>query len=198
MMTEFVKLLLLAFTAAMVENVIFSRALVTRKMLFLKNREEILTFSGVVTVMILISGSLCYLADILVLYPRGISLYIRSALYVVILAAVHTAMILIASRMAGEWYARARNVLLMAGYNVAVLGTILLCSFNRYGLPERLAYFVGTGVGVTLALVLLDVASQSIAMSRIPKVFRGLPIMLLYIGILSLAFYGLIGHPIAF
>lgn len=91
---------------------------------------------------------------------------------------------------------RAKNVLLMAGYNVAVLGTILLCSFNRYNLWERLFYFVGTGVGVTLALVLLDVANQNIAMSRVPRIFRGLPILLLYIGILSLAFYGLIGHPI--
>lgn len=85
-------------------------------------------------------------------------------------------MIVAASRKAGEWYARAKNVLLMAGYNVAVLGTILLCFFNRYNLWERLFYFVGTGVGVTLALVLLDVANQNIAMSRVPRIFRGLPI----------------------
>ena len=197
-MAGFVKLLMIAFTAAMVENAIFSRALVTRKMLFLKNREEILTFSAVITLMTVISGVICYAADSLLLYPRGVSIYIRSALYVLIMAAVHTAMIVAASRKAGEWYARAKNVLLMAGYNVAVLGTILLCSFNRYNLWVRLFYFVGTGVGVTLALVLLDVANQNIAMSRVPRIFRGLPILLLYIGILSLAFYGLIGHPITF
>lgn len=197
-MAGFVKLLMIAFTAAMVENAIFSRALVTRKMLFLKNREEILTFSAVITLMTVISGVICYAADSLLLYPRGVSIYIRSALYVLIMAAVHTAMIVAASRKAGGWYARAKNVLLMAGYNVAVLGTILLCFFNRYNLWERLFYFVGTGVGVTLALVLLDVANQNIAMSRVPRIFRGLPILLLYIGILSLAFYGLIGHPITF
>lgn len=197
-MAGFVKLLMIAFTAAMVENAIFSRALVTRKMLFLKNREEILTFSAVITLMTVISGVICYAADSLLLYPRGVSIYIRSALYVLIMAAVHTAMIVAASRKVGEWYARAKNVLLMAGYNVAVLGTVLLCSFNRYNLWERLFYFVGTGVGVTLALVLLDVANQNIAMSRVPRIFRGLPILLLYIGILSLAFYGLIGHPITF
>ena len=129
-MAGFVKLLMIAFTAAMVENAIFSRALVTRKMLFLKNREEILTFSAVITLMTVISG--------------------------------------------------------------------VLCSFNRYNLWERLVYCVGTGVGVTLALVLLDVANQNIAMSRVPRIFRGLPRLLLYIGILSLAFYGLIGHPITF
>ena len=123
-MAGFVKLLMIAFTAAMVENAIFSRALVTRKMLFLKNREEILTFSAVITLMTVISGVICYAADSLLLYPRGVSIYIRSALYVLIMAAVHTAMIVAASRKAGEWYARAKNVLLMAGYNVAVLGTI--------------------------------------------------------------------------
>lgn len=197
-MAAFVKLMMIAFTAAMVENAIFSRALVTRKMLFLKNREEILTFSFVITLMTLLSGSVCYAADVLLLYPRGVNIYIRSALYVLIMAAVHTAMILIASKKSREWYARAKNVFLMAGYNVAVLGTILLCSFNRYGIWERLFYFAGTGVGVTLSLILLDVANKNIAMSRVPRAFRGLPILLLYIGILSLAFYGLIGHPITF
>lgn len=197
-MDGFVKLVMIAFTAAMVENTIFSRALVTRKMLFLKNREEILTFSAVITLMTVISGMLCFAADTLLLYPHGINIYIRSALYVLVIAAVHTAMIVIASRKVGEWYARAKNVLLLAGYNVAVLGTILLCSFNRYGLLERLFYFAGTGIGVTLALVLLEVARQNIAISRIPRVFRGLPVLLLYIGIVSLAFYGLIGHPITF
>ena len=106
-MAGFVKLLMIAFTAAMVENAIFSRALVTRKMLFLKNREEILTFSAVITLMTVISGVICYAADSLVLYPRGVSIYIRSALYVLIMAAVHTAMIVAASRKAGDWYARA-------------------------------------------------------------------------------------------
>lgn len=76
-MAGFVKLLMIAFTAAMVENAIFSRALVTRKMLFLKNREEILTFSAVITLMTVISGVICYAADSLVLYPRGVSIYIR-------------------------------------------------------------------------------------------------------------------------
>ena len=72
-MAGFVKLLMIAFTAAMVENAIFSRALVTRKMLFLKNREEILTFSAVITLMTVISGVICYAADSLLLYPRGVS-----------------------------------------------------------------------------------------------------------------------------
>lgn len=55
--------------------------------------------------MTVISGVICYAADSLLLYPRGVSIYIRSALYVLIMAAVHTAMIVAASRKAGEWYA---------------------------------------------------------------------------------------------
>ena len=33
-------------------------------------------------------------------------------------------------------------------------------------------------------------------MSKVPRAFRGLPILLIYIGILSLALYGLLGHPL--
>ena len=123
---------------------------------------------------------------------------IRSALYVLIMAAVHTAMIVAASRKAGEWYARAKNALLMAGYNVAVLGTIPLCSFNRYNLWERLFYFVGTGAGVYTGTGPAGCSQSEYRHVPCAPDLPGLPILLLYIGILSLAFYGLIGHPITF
>lgn len=73
-MAGFVKLLMIAFTPLW-WKAIFSRAQVTRKMLFLKNREEILTFSAVITLMTVISGVICYAADSLLLYPRGVSIY---------------------------------------------------------------------------------------------------------------------------
>ncbi len=198
MITTMMKLITLVFTAAVAENAIFGRALVTRKMLFPTDRREVLLFSGIITALVTATGILSYFVDIFLLYPRGYGITIRSAAYIVLLVVAHTLLSLLAAKQAGPGYGMIKNVVLMAGYNVAVLGTVLICSVNRYGLPERIAYFIGTGIGVTMALVLIRVGNDNMTMSRVPRVFRGLPISLIYIGILSLAIYGLVGHQLAF
>ena len=37
---------------------------------------------------------------------------------------------------------------------------------------------------------------QKISLTRIPKVFRGLPITFIYLGIISLALFGLLGNQL--
>ena len=54
----------------------------------------------------------------------------------------------------------------------------------------------GSGAGYTLALLLISEGRKRIALSDVPRAFRGLPVALIYIGILSLAIYGLIGHQL--
>ena len=196
MIAAMTRLLMLIFTASLAENAVFGRALVTRRMLFLKKREEVLTFSAVITLMMAVTGLIGYLLDRFLFYPYGISIYLRSATYVVLLGAEYLILTVVLSKKSSRWYQIVKSILLLASYNVAVLGTVLYCSYHRYGLPERFCYFIGTGLGVMLALELFEVGSQNIAMSKVPRAFRGLPILLIYIGILSLALYGLLGHPL--
>ncbi len=198
MLDTMIKLFALIFTAAVAENTIFGRALVTRKMLFPTGREDVFIFSGLITTLVIATGVLCYFVDVLFLYPEGYSVTVRALCYIVLLAVVHTLLVLEVAKQSGPEFQQIKNVMVMAGYNAAVLGTILICSINRYALAERIAYFIGTGVGVTMSLVLIQVGSDNIAMSRVPRAFRGLPISLIYIGILSLAIYGLVGHQLAF
>ena len=61
-----------------------------------------------------------------------------------------------------------------------------------------LGFALGSGVGYVLAVVVVMGGEKRLESEKIPAMFRGLPITLLYIGILALAIYGFTGHMAAF
>lgn len=201
MIESLLQFLTVIFTAALAENALFGRSLITRKMLFPSRKLEIILFALSVTGIIAISGLLCYVADIF-LEPMALPLYLRSVVYIVLIILTHLAVNYFVEHRTElktyRSYVLLQKTMLLASFNVAVLGTVLICSMNHYTLLMRIAYFIGTGIGVTGALLLTYVGRQNMTMSNVPKAFRGLPITLIYIGILSLAIYGLIGHQLPF
>ena len=76
----------------------------------------------------------------------------------------------------------------LAGLNSCVLGTVLV---------ERTQSFtLGRGLGYVLAVLLVTEARHRLRSKAIPEAFRGLPITLVYIGVLALAIYGFTGHSV--
>ena len=61
-----------------------------------------------------------------------------------------------------------------------------------------IGYGFGTGLGFFLACFMLNIAHDRLDSEKIPRVFRGFPIMLIYIGIVSLAFNVLVGYTAEF
>ena len=56
---------------------------------------------------------------------------------------------------------------------------------------------LGSAVGYAAALVLVSEGQRKIQNRNVPASFRGLPVTLVYIGVLALAIYGLTGHTLA-
>ena len=52
------------------------------------------------------------------------------------------------------------------------------------------------GYMIVLAVLLVTEARHRLRSKAIPKAFRGLPITLVYIGVLALAIYGFTGHSV--
>ncbi len=77
--------------------------------------------------------------------------------------------------------------------NCAILGTALLALTKNYNLVQSLVYAVSTGLGFTLALVLMAGIREQLELVGIPKSMRGFPITLITAGLLSLAFMGFAG-----
>ena len=85
--------------------------------------------------------------------------------------------------------------------SVYMLGAYLsLMLYSATGMNAFLAFFISIiltgGVGYLLAVLLVTEAQHRLRSKAIPSAFRGLPITLVYIGVLALAIYGFTGHSV--
>ncbi len=77
--------------------------------------------------------------------------------------------------------------------NCAILFLALTQTSRNYGVLEGLAFAVGGGGGLTLALVLMASIREEAELSSIPAILKGTAINMFIAGILSLAFMGFAG-----
>jgi Na+-translocating ferredoxin:NAD+ oxidoreductase subunit A len=77
--------------------------------------------------------------------------------------------------------------------NCAILGLAIFQTNRGYGLVQGLFFAVGAGLGLTLALVLMASIREQSELSAVPALARGMGLVLIIAGTLSLAFMGFAG-----
>ena len=88
------------------------------------------------------------------------------------------------------------RILPIAAVNSGVLGTVLVERTQSFTLEQSIGFGIGSGLGYLLAVMLVTEAQNRLRSRAIPEAFRGLPITLIYIGVLALAIYGFTGHSV--
>lgn len=88
------------------------------------------------------------------------------------------------------------RILPIAAMNSGVLGTVLVERTQSFTLEQSIGFGLGSGLGYLLAVMLVTEAQNRLRSRAIPEAFRGLPITLIYIGVLALAIYGFTGHSV--
>lgn len=89
-----------------------------------------------------------------------------------------------------------RAQLTLTGCSTAVLGTLLICSNQNYTMMQSIAFGVGSALGYVFIIFIVREGRRRLRSKDVPAIFQGLPSSLIYIGILSLAIYGLVGHAV--
>ncbi len=77
--------------------------------------------------------------------------------------------------------------------NCAILGLAIFQTNRGYGFVEGLVFALGAGAGLTLALVLMASIREQAELADVPAVARGMGLVLIVAGSLSLAFMGFAG-----
>ena len=77
--------------------------------------------------------------------------------------------------------------------NCAILGLAIFQTNKEYGLLQGLFFALGAGLGLTLALVLMASIREDAERATIPQIARGMALVLIIAGSLSLAFMGFAG-----
>lgn len=93
------------------------------------------------------------------------------------------------ARFRPRLYEKLEEIMQYALLNAIVIGAPL--SALASGIPSwyaALGYGIGSALGLGLAVILIKNGTDILDHPDIPQAFRGIPIMLIYIGILSLGF----------
>lgn len=188
--------LTMMLTALFVENIIFTRALGTSWLFYLtKSPKEILKYTLLLTGVTTLSGIIGYPLRGL-LHSHEMSHVLVPIMFIAITAAVYLAAYFVIIKFFPEKFENPGLNLGTAVFNCAALGTLLVPANIRLDLISTVGYGIGMSLGFGFAAVIVGYGLTRLEYCRVPKIFRGVPIALIYLGLLSLAFYGLVGHQL--
>ncbi len=179
--------------AAVTENLLFARALGVDHILErTKSYRAIIRLGAMTCVVSFLGGILAWVFKFALKgYPwwpifRGLS----------VLISISIAYFLITVVIGTRKVKTAQSLPVVAAFNGASLGAVLIAILNKDTLLQTIAYCLGCSAGLTIAMMLVHSGRERLELCKVPKSFSGLPITMIYIGILSLAIYGLIGHQL--
>lgn len=187
-----------AMVSVFVQNAIFDRAFGSNVVIYASRKNStVIGFTIGITAMTTIASAFSYLADRLLL-PTKFGWLFMPLIYVAIISILYVSALLLMWRVFPRLFRKIRKYVHLAVFNCTVIGALFLNSSYGSDFWSYIGYGFGTGIGFFLACFLLNVARDKLDSDKIPKVFRGYPIMLVYIGIVSLAFYALAGYTVEF
>lgn len=183
-----------AITALSVENVIFARALgINRSLLFLKSPKMAILYGVALTWIATVSSLLVSLVNYL-LPPGPHVQFVRAPLFFLCAAIAFTGTYWLIRKKAPKLHRTAAKILPISTFNSAMFGIFYVSVGMQFEFAQTVGYALGAGIGYTLGLLVIYYSRKRLAICPVPRTFRGLPILLVYIGLVSLAIFGLIGH----
>lgn len=183
-------------TAVLLENAVFTRAFATDELFFLmKHNKNVLLFGATVTLVTFVGSMITFGVNLLIA-EWTLRAYIRPFLFLLTISLLYIALYLILRYKAPKIFEQFKYLLSMACFSCAVMGSLFIITINQYTFIEAIAFGLGVGIGYVGAMLLVFHARRHLALIEVPKPFKGIPILLIYIGLVSLAIYGLIGHQL--
>lgn len=186
-------LLIIGIAAALVNNVVLSQFLGLCP--FLGVSKKINTAAGMggaVIGVITVASAICSLIYDFILTPFELT-YLNTIVFIVVIASLVQFVEMFLKKCMPPLYEALGVYLPLITTNCAVLGVALTNVQNGYNFIESVICGLGTAVGFTIAIVILAGIRERIEDNDVPESFKGMPIVLLTAGLMSIAFFGFSG-----
>lgn len=186
-----------AVLAIFAQNAIFTRGLGVSRLVQLvgDKRTSSWWFALMLCITQVLVAPLAFYAGRL-LAPLPNRAQLRPVVYLACIAAVCLFELVVLKLAKGPRSGQLIRILPIAAMNSGVLGTVLVERTQSFTLEQSIGFGIGSGLGYLLAVMLVTEAQNRLRSRAIPEAFRGLPITLIYIGVLALAIYGFTGHSV--
>lgn len=184
---------LIFITAIFVNNIVLSQFLGICP--FLGVSKKISTSLGMgaaVTFVLTLSTIVTFLIQKLVLDPNNLQ-YLQTMAFILVIAALVQMIEIILKKISPALYQALGIFLPLITSNCCVLGVAILVIQKEFTLLTSVIYAFSTAIGFALALVVFAGIREQLDLVNIPKGMRGMSIVLVTAGLLSLAFMGFSG-----
>lgn len=195
-------LLIIAISAALVNNVVLSQFLGLCP--FLGVSKKINTAAGMggaVIGVLTIASALCSLIYDFILTPLDLT-YLNTIVFILVIASLVQFVEMFLKKTSPALYESLGVYLPLITTNCAVLG-IALTNVQNYNtaaglnigqkLLDSVVSGLGTAVGFTIAIIIMAGIRERNEFNDVPESFKGMPIVLLTAGLMAIAFFGFSG-----
>ena len=185
--------LLIFISAIFVNNIVLSQFLGICPFLGVSQKiSTSLDMGAAVTFVLTLSTIVTYLVQIYVLNPMELQ-YLQTIAFILVIAALVQMVEIILKKVSPSLYQALGIYLPLITTNCAVLGVAILVIQKDFSLVQSVVYAFSTAVGFAVALTIFAGIREQLSMVSIPKGMRGMAIVLVTAGLLSLAFMGFSG-----
>lgn len=182
--------ILIFISAIFVNNIILSQFLGICPFLGVSKKIDTALGMGMAVAFVLTLATIVtYLIQYGLLVPLGLQ-YLQTLAFILVIAALVQMVEIILRKVSPALYQALGIFLPLITTNCAVLGVAILVIQKDYTLAESIAYAFSTALGFALALTVFAGMREQMALVQIPKSMRGMAIVLVAAGLLSLAFMG--------
>ena len=194
---------LIIVSAIFVNNILLAQFLGICPFLGVSNKLSTATgMSGAVCFVITLATVVTYLLNRYLLVPFGLQ-FLQTISFILVIAALVQMVEIVLKKISPSLYQALGIFLPLITTNCAVLGvaiTVVTKDFALGGatphmlnLGQATVYALATSLGYGLAMCLFAGLREHLAGSDVPKAFKGLPIALITVGIMAMAFLGFSG-----
>jgi electron transport complex protein RnfA len=191
--SEMIKLFELVVSSSLVNNFVFTWFLglciyfgVTKRM------ETAVGMSITFTAVILISSAMSWMVYNYIMIPLGIE-FLMIIVFIGIVAGLVQGSDTIMRKVSPGLYHKLGIYLALISTNCIILAVPLMNVGNHYNFIESMAFALGSGLGFSLAMIIMASIREKIELADVPEPFRGLPMAFIISGMIALAFTGFSG-----
>jgi electron transport complex protein RnfA len=157
-----------------------------------KKIDAALSMGLAVTFVMSLTAVVSWAINHLILIPYGLD-YLQIVSFILVIASLVQLVEMFIRKTSPPLYQAMGIYLPLITTNCAIMGLALLTALKNYDFVEAVVFGVGSGLGFTLAIVLMAAIREQLEVADVPKPLQGAAIALIIAGIMALAFFGFSG-----
>ena len=154
--------------------------------------ETAVGMGAAVTFVITIASVVTYFIQLYLLNTLGLQ-YLQTIVFILVIATLVQFVEMVLKKMSPNLYSALGVFLPLITTNCVVLGVAIANISEGYNLIETVASAIGSSIGFVIAMVLLASIREKLKLADVHQSFKGVPIALVAIGLMAMAFFGFAG-----